>query len=149
MMAFGALILVKRYVYCVHLPKRGESMSWYHNRSDRDRLEKVLGCPAASYTEMSSPSNKVINSTSCARFLSEELFHLDRAVMTKSCCGIINNGALHFFHLERLSCSQALPSNITKILLKQRFSGICASAFIICCLNRARTCSVKALLAAS
>lgn len=59
-------------------------MSRNQNSCDRDRLEKVLGCPEASYTEMSSPSNKVINPTSCARFLSEELFHLDTAVMTKS-----------------------------------------------------------------
>lgn len=61
-----------------------ESMSRYQNSCDRDRLEKVLGCPEASYTEMSSVSNKVINPTSCVRFLSEELFHLDATVMTKS-----------------------------------------------------------------
>lgn len=64
--------------------KMGESMTWYQNCCDRDRLEKASGCPAASYTQMSSASNKVINSTSCPRFLSEELFHLDAAVMTKS-----------------------------------------------------------------
>lgn len=59
-------------------------MSWYQNSCDRYTLETVLGCPEAPYTEMSSASNKVINPTSCARFLCEELFHLDAAVMTKS-----------------------------------------------------------------
>lgn len=71
-------------VYCTHWPKRGELMSWNQNSCDRDRLEQVLGCPEASCTEMSCASNKVINPTSCARFLSEELFHLDAVVMTKS-----------------------------------------------------------------
>lgn len=62
-------------VYYTYLPKMGELMSWYQNSCDRDRLEKVLGCPEASYTEMSSVSNKVINLTSCVPVA---------AVMTKS-----------------------------------------------------------------